>query len=83
VQLIPDSSNLNCKHISYACNGTLKGGAIATNNVLRNSTSSRAHYKPIPTTYDFAFILPRQPWSYAGLRQYRLEIEVEVHVPWA
>jgi len=67
VQLIPDSGNLNCKHIFIRLQWHTEGRGdrdqqrITQLDVFQGTLQAR-----IPTTYDFAFILPRQPWSYAG-----------------
>jgi hypothetical protein len=85
VQLIPDSGDLNCKHIFVRLQWHTEGRGdrdqqcIAQLDVFQGTLQAR-----IPTTYDFAFMLPREPWSYAGhYVNIVWEIEVEVDVPWA
>jgi hypothetical protein len=85
VQLTPDSGDLNCKHIFVRLQWHTEGRGdrdqqcIDQLDVFQGRLGAR-----IPTTYDFAFTLPRQPWSYAGhYINIVWEIEVEVDVAWA
>lgn len=85
IQLTPDSGDLNCKHIFVRLQWHTEGRGdrdeqcIAQLDVFQGTLQAR-----IPTTYNFTFMLPRQPWSYVGhYINIVWEIEVEVDVAWS
>ncbi|MBI3910386.1 MAG: ribosomal protein L7/L12 [Armatimonadetes bacterium] len=84
VQVTPDS-NIRCHHLWVRLQWHTEGrgdrdqGKVAVRDIFQGEL-----YAGMPGVYPFRFVLPREPWSYAGhYVNIVWEIAVDVDVPWS
>src|SRR3712207_5153293 len=77
-------ADVSCKHLWARLQWHTEGrgdrdeGGVAEQDLFQGKLPAR-----VPTSYDFAFTLPHEPWSYAGhLVSVVWEIAVSLDVPW-
>lgn len=84
VTLFPDE-DITCEHLYARLMWHTEGRGTRYNETIAETDLFQGELRHgIPTTYDFRFTLPQQPWSYEGhYISVVWAIEIQIDVSWA